>query len=85
MEKIEMKQGLVYYISYGSTSIVGRFINSDTCNYYFNAYIHNWQGYERFHGGSSSYCVHSGVEEIRRATHPEIQSLIRQEIANGTI
>lgn len=80
-----MQPGLVYYLDYGGTSIVGRFINSDTTNYYFNAYLHNWAGHETFRGGSGTWCVHSGVQEIRRATHPEIQSLLRQEIEHGTI
>ena len=85
MEIIEMKQGLVYYLSYGGTLIVGRYINSDACNYYFNSYLHNWSGYETFHGSACNYCVKSGLQEVRRATHPEIQSLIRKEIEHNTI
>ncbi len=82
----EMKPGLVYYISYGNTSVVGRYITSDVCNHYFNATLHNWNGHETFVGGTKgTYCVKAFIMEVRRATHPEIQSLIRQEIANGTI
>lgn len=80
---IKMEPRKVYFISYGNTTLVGRFLHEETCNYFFTAYIHNWNGYEKFH--KAPYCVKSGIEEIRRDSHPEIQSLIRQEIEYGTI
>jgi hypothetical protein len=81
----EMEQGKIYFISYGGTEIVGRFRDSDTCNHNFYDYLHYWNGYERFQHSGNEYCVKSGIQEIRRASKPEKQALIRFEIEHETI
>lgn len=78
-----MEQGKIYYISFGSTEIIGRYKGSDTCNHLFNAYLHYWAGHENFH--KDSYTVKHGIETIRRATAAEKHLLLRFEIAESTI
>lgn len=80
---IEMELGKIYFISFGGTQLIGRYKGSDTCNHLFNAYLHYWAGHENFH--SDSYCVKSGIEEIRRASPSEKHTLLRFEIDNETI
>lgn len=79
----EMVQGKIYYISFGGTELIGRYRRSDTCNRWFEAYLHYWAGFEAFHKGP--YCVKSGIEEIRRATQAEKMALLRFEIEHQTI
>lgn len=82
---IEMQQGKIYFISYGGTTLVGRYINSDACNHFFNEYLHNWAGYEDFRKGPNLYAVKSNIEEIREASDAEKQSLLRKAIEHNTI
>lgn len=79
-----MDQGKIYYISFGGTEIVGRYKKSDTCNYFFEAYLHYWAGHESFMK-NNPYCVKHGIEEIRRATQTEKMALLRFEIEHQTI
>ena len=83
MEKLE--QGKIYYISYGgNTEIIGRFKEDDTTQYIFFDMLHYWNGFEKFQM-RLAYCVHSGIETIRRATQSEIMNLVRFEIDNDCI
>jgi hypothetical protein len=81
---MEMKQGKIYWISFGGTQILGRFKYSDTCNHYFESYLHYWAGSESFKG-NEPYCVKHGIEDIRRATPAEKHSLLKFEIEHETI
>jgi len=76
-----------YYLNYGKqVEIVFRYKDNDACNISFFDYLHYWNGFETFHKiGSGNYCVKNGIELIRKATQPEIMSLIRFEIENGCI
>lgn len=67
---MEMEQGKIYYISFGGTQIVGRYIESDICNHWFHSQLHYWAGFENFRG-VKTYCVKHGIEEIRRASPAE--------------
>lgn len=78
-----MEPGKAYMIDYGGTQIIGRYINSDTTQHFFHAYLHYWSGHETFK--KSGYCVKAGIQSIRRASPAEIHTLIRFEIDNGTI
>ena len=79
-EKIELEQGKIYYLDYGTnTQIIGRYKEEDACNYIFYDLLHYWNGSETFRK-NTDYCVKSGIENIRRATKPEIHALLRFEI-----
>ncbi|NQY42475.1 MAG: hypothetical protein HRT87_03900 [Legionellales bacterium] len=87
MDKIEMEQGKIYFISYGmSTQIVVRYKDSDACNYNFYDHLHYWNSFETFHKRSdTNYAVKSGIEEIREATLPEKHALIKMELEHNCI
>ncbi len=88
MSKIEMQQGKIYFISFGSqTQLVIRFHSEDACNYIFFDSIHYWNSFETFYktGNQANYCVKNGIEEIREATLPEKHALIKFEIEHGCI
>lgn len=82
MKNIDMEQGKIYFISFGSsTQLVVRYKDSDACNYHFYDHIHYWNGSETFHKRAGvNYCVTSGIEEIRPATLPEKHALIKFEL-----
>lgn len=83
-KSIVLEQGKIYHFDFGgNTQIVGRYKDSDTCNYNFYDLLHYWNGYERFI--SNDYCAASSVTKIRRASKPEIHNLVRHEIENGCI
>lgn len=85
MEKIELKQGFIYYLDYGNnTQIIGRYKDSDVCNHNFYDLIHYWNGFETFRG-NNQYCVKSGIETIRRASKSEIHNIVKFEIENDCI
>lgn len=86
-EKIQMEQGKIYFISFGSsTQIVVRFKSEETCNYNFYDHIHYWNSFETFHNREHvNYCVKSGIEEIREATLPEKHALIKFELEHHCI
>lgn len=78
--QIEMEQGKIYFLSYGgNTQIVGRYKDSDACNHNFYDLLHYWNGRETFRK-AMDYCCKAGITEIRRATKPEIHTLVRHEI-----
>lgn len=79
-----MESGKIYYLSFGGTEIVGRYTHSDTCNHFFEAYLHYWAGREEFRK-NGPYCVTSGIQELRRATQTEKMALLRFEIEHETI
>ena len=85
--KTEMKQGKIYFISFGpQTQLVVRFKEEDAVNYTFFDHLHYWNSFETFHSLSNrNYCVKSGIEEIREATLPEKHSLIKFELENNCI
>lgn len=58
---------------------MGRFLEQYTCNYVFSDYLHYWNGYETFKK-NKSFCVLSGVIEVRKATASEKHNLVRFEI-----
>ncbi len=76
--------GKIYYINYGGTEIVGRFLEQSTCNYVFSDYIHYWNGYETFKK-NKPYCILSGIIEVRKATASEKHNLVRFEIEHDCI
>lgn len=80
---LRMEPGKAYYIDYGGTQVIGRYISSDTTQHYFHGYLHYWAGHENFK--TMGYCVKSGIQSIRRASPAEIHNLVRFEIDNGTI
>lgn len=80
-----MVAGKIYYLNYGGTEIVGRFISEDATNYYFNEYLHQWAGRESFRHGNNNYCIKAGLQEIREATQTEKQALLRKAIEYNTI
>jgi len=85
LQKAELVQGKIYYLDYGNnTQIIGRYRESDACNHFFYDLLHYWNGYESFRKGSQ-YCVTSGIEHLRPASHPEKMNLIRFEIENDCI
>lgn len=79
-----MEQGKIYYISFGGTQIIGRYIESDICNHCFNSELHYWAGHETFHRGKT-WCVKHGIEEIRMASPAEKHALLKFEIEYETI
>lgn len=81
---MEMEQGKIYYISFGGTQVIGRYIESDVCNHWFYCQLHYWAGHEIFHSGKT-YCVKHGIEEIRRASPAEKHALLKFEIEHETI
>lgn len=83
---IIMEQGKIYYLDYGgNTQIVGRFKEDSTTQYFFYDLLHYWNGYESFRKGPNEYCIHTGVENIRRASKSEIHNLVKHEIDNDCI
>ncbi len=88
MKEIQLQQGKIYFISFGSqTQLVVRFHSEDACNYKFFDSIHYWNSFETFYplGSQACYCVKNGVEEIREATLPEKHALLKFEIDNNCI
>lgn len=87
MTKIEMQQGKIYFISFGSsTQLVVRYKDTDACNHFFYDHLHYWNSFETFHSREAiNYCVKSGIEEIREATLPEKHALIKFELENNCI
>jgi hypothetical protein len=85
METIELKQGKIYFLDYGgNTQVIGRYINSDAVNYYFESIIHYWNGFETFKPGKN-YCVKNGIELMRPASKPEKHTLVKFEIEHEEI
>ena len=83
---IQMEQGKIYFISFGSTQLVVRYKGDDACNYIFYDYLHYWNGFETFHKREEvNYCVKNGIEEIRVATLPEKHALIKFELEHNCI
>ncbi len=81
---IEMQAGKIYFISYGGSSeVIGRYKDSDVCNYIFFSHLHYWNGYENYHSGG--YCVRNGIIEIREATQSEKFNLFRFEVEKGDV
>lgn len=87
MEKIQMEQGKIYFISFGSsTQLVVRYKSDDACNYIFYDHLHYWNSFETFHKRDNvNYCVKNGIEEIREATLPEKHALIKFELEHNCI
>ena len=81
---IEMEIGKIYFLDYGGTTIIGRFLKNETTNYVFFDYLHYWSGYEGFKK-NKPYCVHSGIVDIRPASDAEKMSLVRFEIEHNCI
>ncbi len=80
----ELIQGKIYYVDYGNnTQIVFRYKSMEGYNIDFFDCLHYWNGYERF--CKNTYCVTSGIEQLRRATKAEIHTLVRHEIENDCI
>jgi hypothetical protein len=80
-----LRQGKIYFVSYGeNTQLVFRF-KKDTCTqfYYYDA-LHYWNGFESFYK-NEGYCVHSNISELRPATKPEKHLLLRFEIEHDCI
>lgn len=85
MKEEDLEQGKIYSFEYGSnTQLIGRYRDSDSCNYFFYDLLHYWNGYEIFRQ-NNQYCVKSGVENIRRASKCEIYNLFKYEIENDCI
>lgn len=84
---IEMINGKIYFIDFGgNTQVVGRFKESDACNYYFYDYLHYWNGNETFiFHEKRTYTVKNGISEIRPASKSEKHNLIKNEIENDCI
>jgi len=80
----ELRQGKIYFISYGGVEILGRFDAKNTTDLAFYDYLHYWNGYEKFYKNARTI-VRSGIIEIRPATVPEKMALIRFEIENDCI
>ena len=85
--KIEMEQGKIYFISFGSsTQLVVRYKSDDVCNYIFYDHLHYWNSFETFHKREGvNYCVKNGIEEMREATLPEKHALIKFELEYNCI
>ncbi len=81
---MELEQGKIYFIDFDGVQIVGRFFLESTTNYTFYDYLHYWNGYESFKS-NKPYCVKHGIKEIRRATMPEKQNLLRFELEHDCI
>lgn len=84
-EQINLEPGRIYFFSYGQTTVIGRYKGDDVCNHLLHDYLHNWQGYERFHKGPNCWIVKNDIKEIREASDAEKQSLLRHSIANHSI
>lgn len=84
---VEMEQGKIYFISFGSsTQLIVRFKDSDACNYNFYDHLHYWNSFENFHNRTAqNYCVKHGIEEIREATLAEKHALLKFEIEHNCI
>jgi hypothetical protein len=80
--KIEMEQGKIYFISFGSsTQLIVRYKDNDACNYNFYDHIHYWNSFENFHKRTGqNHCVKHGIKEIREATLAEKHALLKFEI-----
>ena len=87
MEKIQMEQGKIYFISFGSsTQLVVRYKGDDACNHIFYDHLHYWNSFETFYKREQvNYCVKNGIEEIREATLPEKHALIKFELEHNCI
>jgi hypothetical protein len=83
-EIVNMEPGKIYFISYGGTTLIARYKGDDTCDHLLYDYLHNWAGFETFYY-HNCMVVKSGIEEIRRASDAEKQSLLRHSIANNSI
>ena len=79
-----MEVGKIYFIDYGGTTVVGRFLKSEITSYHFFDYLHYWNGFEQFHK-NKPYCVHTGIKEIRRASDAEKMNLVRFELEHDCI
>lgn len=80
----EMELGKIYFVDYGGTQIVGRFLENLHTEYLFFDLLHYWNGFESFKK-NKPYCVHSGIQEIREASDSEKMNLIRFEIEHKCI
>ena len=79
METKEMVVGKIYFIDYGQTQIIGRFLKNTTTEFVFFDLLHYWNGYESFRYGNQR-CIHSGIESMRDASHFEKMNLVRFEL-----
>jgi len=85
-KKLKMEQGKIYFLEYGgNTQVLGRFKDNATTQYNFYDLLHYWNGFENFQKGEGCYCIHSGITNLRRATKPEIHTLVRHEIENDCL
>lgn len=84
LEFEKLEQGRIYFIAYGeNTQVLGRFKEHQTTNLIFFDHLHYWNGSESFYNGG--YSVKSGITELRRATKPEIHTIVRHEIDNNCL
>lgn len=83
MVLVQMEQGKIYFISYGQTTLVVRYKESDTTKHFYYDALHNWSGHESFY--TDGYFLNSGIEFIREGSDAEKQSLLRKSIEHKTI
>ncbi len=82
---IKMIPGKYYFIAFGTqTQLVVRFREEQCTTYNFYDCLHYWNRHESYRG-DASYCVKSGITELRPATLPEKNSLINKEIEHDAI
>ena len=79
-----MQPGKMYYIRFGQTSIVGRYMGDDACNLKFFTLLHYWEGFQNFRH-VNAYCVKHGIDEIRPASDAEKLTLFRHEIEHQCV
>ena len=85
MEKSEMENGKIYFVSYGgNTQLIIRFKYDDFTQFYYYDALHYWNGFQTFYK-NKGYGVHSGITEIRAASKCEKHTLCKFEIEEECI
>lgn len=84
MNDFKMEVGKMYFIDYGGTQIIGRFLKDETTQYIFSDLLHYWNTSENFQK-NNPYCVHTGIMTIREASKAEKLMLFSFEIEHNLV
>jgi hypothetical protein len=81
---IQMENGKIYYIAFGSnTQIVCRYKEDDSMNHFFYTHLHYWNGFETYR--VKGHCCKSDITELRAASKSEKHNLFNHEVEYGDV